>query len=81
MNGDGKLYEFATTREEAKATGRTYFYANRECPIHHSRFHWAHDGNCMSCVDYFGRRIPQHEATYRRAKSGRPLTPSVEAVL
>ena len=68
-----KLFEFATTRQEAKATGRTYFYANRECPIHHSRFHWAHNGKCMSCVSYHGEPVPVYgEKRKSLPPSGRP---------
>jgi hypothetical protein len=62
------LIDYPTTREQAKAEGRTYFYANRECPAHKSRFHWTHSGKCMSCFGFSGERIPQVGAAWRRPK-------------
>jgi hypothetical protein len=68
------LFEFPTSRIAAKEQGRTYFYANRECPVHHTRFHWAHSGECMGCYDFHGEKLP---APKQQAKPNYPK-PQVE---
>jgi hypothetical protein len=67
-----KILELPTTRTETAHRGTTYFYANRTCPIHNTRMHWSHSGQCMACYDYNGLKLtPSKQLRVKSSEQGR----------